>query len=146
MINKKELALGKGLPSEGVAEAQDPKDLTVEERLALLEEKYKAMSIAFNTQNKMLAKKEQENEVYTEVFGAQPKNHEGVPLNMSLIGITRGIPYILIVDEFGRYSVGNDEYQSLSAAAEAVSGVRRSGWTFWKTSDGRTAKEAFGKK
>ncbi|RLI56702.1 MAG: hypothetical protein DRO87_07760, partial [Candidatus Thorarchaeota archaeon] len=44
------------------------------------------------------------------------------------------------------FRVGDQIYKSLSAAAEAVSGVRRSGWTFWKLPDGRTAKEAFGKK
>ena len=41
------------------------------------------------------------------------------------------------------YYIDNVKYYSLSAAAEAVSGVRRSGWTFWKLVDGTTVKEAF---
>jgi hypothetical protein len=54
-----------------------------------------------------------------------------------------GNQVILVVTE-GDLFIGNKSYNSLSAAAEAISGVvRKSGWAFWKTADGRTAKEAF---
>lgn len=71
---------------------------------------------------------------------------DGVPINMCLVGISRknDFPYILITKEDGYY-IGNTKYNSLSAAAEAVSGCRRSGWTFWKTVDKQTLKEALGK-
>lgn len=143
-MNKHEIALGKGLPGHGVAMVKEPESL--EERVKLLEEKFRAMTMAFHSTKAMLAKKQAESEIIEEVFGGQPKNKDGVPLNTTLIGYTRGMPYILIVNELGEYLVGNAKYQSLSAAAEAVSGVRRSGWTFWMTVDGRQAKEAFGKK
>lgn len=72
-------------------------------------------------------------------------NHDGLPLNSSYIGLTSKsqYPYILMVDEDGAYRVGNEKFASLSAAAEHVSGVRRSGWTFWSLFDGRTLKEVY---
>lgn len=69
-------------------------------------------------------------------------NKDNIPINTLLIGVSMGRPYILTVNKYD-YCVGTKTYDTLSAAAEAVSGNRRSGWVFWKTSDGRTAKEAF---
>lgn len=72
-------------------------------------------------------------------------NQDGIPLNSSYIGITSKsqYPYILIVDQDGIYRIGQTRFSSLSAAAEHVSGVRRSGWTFWRFFDGRTLKEVY---
>ena len=82
--------------------------------------------------------KEEDNAVY---------NKDGIPLNGAFIGYTQASPwpYILIVDNDGSYRVGNKTYASLSAAAEDVSGVRRSGWVFWELLDGRTLKEVYKK-
>jgi len=68
-----------------------------------------------------------------------------VPYDVLFVGHSRGRQYTMIHTKEG-FKVGNRIYPSLSAAAEGVSGVRRSGWTFWCLPDGRTAKEAFGKK
>jgi len=143
-MDKKEIQLGRGLPSQGVAVTKEPE--TIEERVKMLEERFHAMTIAFHATRNMLAKKEAENNIVEEVFGGQPKNRDGIPLNTTLMGVTKGITYILIVNDLGEYIVGNSKYPSLSAAAEAVSGTRRSGWTFWYANDGRPAKEAFGKR
>jgi len=72
-------------------------------------------------------------------------NKDGLPLNTVYVGQTKKVeaPILLTVETDGSYKIGNNTYKSLSAAAEAVSGVRRSGWTFWKTFDGKTLKEAF---
>ena len=72
-------------------------------------------------------------------------NKDGVPLNSSFIGFTQNskYPYILLVDDKGIYRVGKETFLSLSSAAEFVSGVRRSGWTFWQLLDGRTLKEVY---
>lgn len=81
-------------------------------------------------------------------IGAQLEeiNNDELPIGLCLIGIsTRGGTSALTVRNDGYY-VGQNRYDSLSAAAEAVSGVRRSGWTFWRMSDGRTIKETFGKR
>lgn len=142
-MDKKEIALGKGVASSGVAAIKKPQ--TVEDRLTALEEKIHAITIAFHATRNMLAKKESPEVKADPHFGQQPTNKDGVPLNSTLIGITKGVPYILVVNELGEYLVGNNKYHSLSAAAEAVSGVRRSGWTFWKTAEGITVKEAFRK-
>jgi len=71
-------------------------------------------------------------------------NKDGIPFNLCFVGVDRtGFPRILTAREDGYY-IGNIKYNSLSAAAEDVSGiVRKSGWVFWKLPDGRTAKEAF---
>ena len=72
-------------------------------------------------------------------------NKDGLPLNTVYIGQTKKVeaPILLTVEADGSYKIGQMTYKSLSAAAEAVSGVRRSGWTFWKTFEGKTLKEAF---
>jgi hypothetical protein len=72
-------------------------------------------------------------------------NKDGLPLNTSYIGVTSKspYPYILVVDQDGTYRIGNEKFTSLSAAAAFVSGVRRSGWTFWRLLDGRTIKEVY---
>ena len=73
-------------------------------------------------------------------------NKDDLPVGLSLTGTSmRGGFQVLDIKEDGYY-IGPYRYDSLSSAAEAVSGVRRSGWTFWRLSDGRTIKEAFGKR
>lgn len=75
----------------------------------------------------------------------EEKKKEGkaeIPEGTILWGTTRGMNFFLTVQHGGFY-VGTTRYDSPSAAAEAVSGVRRSGWAFWKLPDGKTLKEAF---
>jgi len=81
-----------------------------------------------------------------ELEAPQGLNKDGIPIGLVCIGETekKQFPICMTVKEKS-YQVGMEEYQSLSAAAEAVSGVRRSGWTFWKLPDGRTLKEALRK-
>lgn len=73
---------------------------------------------------------------------SRTNNEKNIPFETTFIGKTNGDYYFLKSKNDGFY-VGDSKYQSLSAAAEAVSGCRRSGWTFWKLPDGRTAKEVF---
>jgi len=73
---------------------------------------------------------------------ADNKTGLSIPEGTELMGTTHGVPYFLIAKS-GKFYIGTREYPSLSAAAEGISGVRRSGWTFWKLPDGRTVKEAF---
>lgn len=143
-MDKKQIALGKGVPRSGVAVTKDPQ--TLEERISLLEEKIHAMTVAFHATRNLLKQKQVVEEINDEVFGEEPKNKDGLPLNTTLIGISKDVPYILIINDIGEYLVGNTKHASLSSAAEAVSGVRRSGWTFWKLPDGRTAKDVFRKR
>ncbi len=72
-------------------------------------------------------------------------NKDGIPVNTCYIGYvkTSRHPYILIVNEKGEYTLGAKTFGSLSSAAEYVSGVRRSGWTFWHTLEGIPLKELY---
>jgi len=70
------------------------------------------------------------------------KNDEVIPTGTVLTGNTKGVNYFCQVKEDGFY-VGVTKYPSLSAAAEGVSGVRRSGWTFWKLPNEKTVKEVY---
>lgn len=107
---------------------------TVEERLAALEAQIELLVKSISTATKGEKK---------DTLAHNPDiNKDGLPFFINLIGVTRGTPYVLSVMP-DAYYVGNRPYASLSAAAKGVSGVRRSGWTFWKLPNGRTAKEAF---
>jgi hypothetical protein len=119
-----------GQATMGVAKEATPSD-ALEQRILVLEQRLAEMEARFRRAN-------QESE------RTKPKT-PNIPYDVLLVGTTRGIQYTLVRTPQG-FRVGNTIYKSLSAAAEAVSGVRRSGWTFWHLPDGRTAKEVFGKK
>jgi len=70
------------------------------------------------------------------------ENKVEIPEGTVLTGTTKGLSYFMHVRDGGFY-VGITRYDSLSAAAEGISGVRRSGWTFWKLPNGKTVKEMF---
>jgi hypothetical protein len=129
------LALGRSAPKKGVALAVVPR--TLDERVALLEAMVKNLQLI--NDDLMREKSGGESNAYSDSF-----NRQGIPLGTCLIGTVRGTaPRVLTVTKDG-YFVGKTQFASLSAAAEAVSGItRKSGWVFWKLADGRTVKEAF---
>lgn len=69
-----------------------------------------------------------------------------IPVGTILTGSSKGKNFLAVVEAVDRIKVGNTLYSSLSAAAEGVSGVRRSGWSFWKLPNGGTVKEIFKQK
>lgn len=117
--------------------------ITIEERMKLLESRITTLTKAFNAVNSERVKDSRQQTDYN-----GPRSHtnkDGLPIGISLLGqSTRGGTYVLSV-KHDKYYIGTAVYDSLSAAAEAASGVRRSGWTFWRMTDGRTVKEAYGK-
>ncbi len=133
---QKSLALGKSTSKKGTALAVRPK--TVEERVELLEAMVKNL-LQINA-DLIKEKVDSSSDAYSEAS----LNKQGIPIGTCLIGAARGgIPRVLSVSEDG-YFIGDTQFNSLSSAAHAVSGiVRKSGWVFWKLPDGRTAKEAF---
>ncbi len=74
-------------------------------------------------------------------------NRDNIPVNTVFVGKSskQKKTFFLFVNRKGEYLVGHKKFGSPSAAAEYVSGVRRSGWTFWKDSKGRTLKELYKK-
>ncbi len=76
-------------------------------------------------------------------------NKDGIPYMTKLKGISTvkgefpdGKDFELLVTTRG-YEINGQCYNSLSAAAEGVSGNRRNGWEWWKTEDGKTAASVF---
>jgi len=141
-MNKK-IALGQTFSGKsGTGKLAEP--INTEEKIQILEQRLEFMTKAFYAAKQALANKKGNQNAYEEP--GMPMNKHGIPLNSSFFGTSRGVPYVLYVSNNGRYFVSNEEYPSLSAAAEAVSGVRRSGWTFWKLPGGRTVKEVYRKR
>ncbi len=72
-------------------------------------------------------------------------NSEGLTIGTVLRGKSKEQFYTLEVIEGGYLCSNGDIYQSLSGAALGVSGNRRSGWKFWKTSSGQPVGEITGR-
>lgn len=114
------------------------KPKTLSERINSLEERIALLTQAFNST--LVEEVREQEDIHVE-----GTNKDGIPIDISLLSNSmRGGIHILSVKQDG-YWVGIDRYDSLSAAAEGVSGVRRSGWVFWKVPNGKTVKEVYGK-
>lgn len=119
--------------------------VTLEERVKALQQQVEDLVKAFHTVNSVRIKDKRQQEVYDNPYITNA-NKDGIPIGLSLLGSSiKGGIHVLTINADGYY-VGITKFDSLSAAAEGVSGVRRSGWTYWKLPDGRTVKEAFGKR
>ncbi|TET61125.1 MAG: DUF2924 domain-containing protein [Candidatus Stahlbacteria bacterium] len=124
------IALGQAVKSSGVGLAVSKKELSDQERIDILEQQIDHMHKIIQL---LKTKKEPSN-----------LNKDGIPIGLECWGTTEKVPYLLIMSvEIDGYRIGNFKYSSLSAAAEAVSGVRRSGWVFWKLPTGETLKELY---
>lgn len=135
-MDLKNVSLGKA-PDSGVGKTIKPKN--EHERLAFIENKLSMLTEIVARMQKAVhldEKREEEMSAYEDV------NRDGLTIGSNFIGTTKGMTYVLTVQN-DAYYIGATPYASLSAAAEGVSGVRRSGWTFWKLPDGRTVKEVY---
>lgn len=142
-MDKSKAALGatRQAASTDTCFAAAPDNLSPEARIFLLEEQMKHMRRVL-----MRLRKEHGGSPTPKHLGlsATNLNKDGIPSGTVCIGATEKSPFLYYLTVDGdNYVVGNQPFASLSAAAEAVSLVRRSGWTFWKLLDGRTLKEAF---
>lgn len=129
-MEKKEAALGIGLEKKH-ATSITVQPVTLEERLGTLTKRVDELTKSFNAMHSSAVKS---GHALTDI-----------PPGTLLFGKSGKKEAILVVTETG-FFIGQTRYNSLSAAAKIVSGVRRSGWAFWKTMDGKTAKEAFSNK
>ena len=138
-MDKAKAALNSDPASEvGVCFAIDPAKLDPGERILLLEQQM------IHMQGVIIKLRKKQQVSPKPALTASSMNKDGIPVGTVCLGATEKSPflYYLTVNPDG-YTVGSTQFASLSAAAEAVSLVRRSGWTFWKLMDGRTLKEAF---
>jgi hypothetical protein len=131
-----------------VVEMMDQLPHSMEERVAMLEGRQEQLVqmmdnvFAILKDVRAMVQAESDQRV-TEAINHNLKSKKlGIPEGTVLNGTTKGLSYFLQVKD-GAFYVGNTRYDTLSAAAEAVSGVRRSGLTFWKLDDGKTVKEVF---
>lgn len=139
-MDKSKAALG-STAAAATCIAVDTMDLLPEDRIFVLEEQMKHMLRVITR-----LRKEQHGSSAPE-HPAVPAGHlnkDGIPIGTVCYGVTEKSPllYYLTIETDG-YAVGAHKFQSLSAAAEAVSMVRRSGWTFWRLLDGRSLKEVY---
>jgi len=139
--------LGEDIESEVVEVENEHPVNTIPEQISALEKRQEELTLMMD--NIFFVIKSMRDTAYRErdkVASAAMENMdapaipEGTVLNCS----TKGLSYFLQVRD-GAFFVGTTRYESLSAAAQGVSGVRRSGWSFWKLPDGRTIKEVFRK-
>lgn len=142
---KKFLPLGAapdpGLP--GTCYAVNPSNLSDEQRIKILEEQVTHMSRTITMLKKKMKKS---NNAYAGTAAAADEslNKDGIPIHTVCTGATSASPFLFYLTVLKNgYQVGSKIYESLSAAAEEVSGVRRSGWAFWKLPGGTTLKEAY---
>ncbi len=139
------VALGDDVEIE-VVEVEEPRPQTPDERLGFLEQRLIHMTNMLDSLFAMVkdlsdtTDKEKNEEINKTID--KKKADLTIPVDTILTGNTKGLSYFLQVRKDGFY-VGETKHESLSAAAEVISGTRRSGWTFWKLPDGRTVKEVF---
>jgi len=131
-----------------IAEIVEHHPHTIEEKIAALETRQENMTQMMDNMFALLKEiravvQADHDKRVTQVLNETIKSKAmAIPEGTVLNGKTRGLSYFLQVKN-GAFYVGNTRFPTLSAAAEAVSGVRRSGLTFWKLDDGRTVKEVF---
>lgn len=133
MIVAEQVALGRPIKRSGIVTiAEEPESL--EDKVAFLEAKVQMLIETMREPRKI------------EPSGVRVGyNFDGIPLGISLIGTSQKSGISVMTVHSDGYYLGLNRYDSLSAAAEEASGVRRSGWMFWKLPDGRTVKEACGR-
>ena len=142
------VALGADIEEAELVEVIEAQPGNIDEEVAVLKNRVTHLTNAMDSVFTMV--KELQDDVHQErdhkltavIEEKKKENKIEVPVGTVLTGHTKGLSYFLQTKEGGFY-VGITRYDSLSAAAEGVSGVRRSGWTFWKLPDGKTVKEVF---
>lgn len=142
----RKIALGEDIEDTGMVDLLRQEPNSLEDRVEFLEAKLghlilavDSLAIAFK-QLRDATNVKQDKAINEEI--AKTKSDAQIPVGTELVGQSNGLTYWCIVKEDG-FWVGNTNYQSLSAAAQGVSGVRRSGWTFWKLPNGQTVKEVY---
>jgi len=140
------VTLGKDIIVDEIEMEADP--VTVEDRLAYLEQAIKQHTLSLDSLYSIV-KENNVNQIEEKHIDDQieiNKSDNKIPIGTRLIGTTKGTPFWCMVKEDGFY-VGINRYDSLSAAAKMVSGVRRSGWSFWKfdtgQNKGKSVKEIY---
>lgn len=145
----KYVALGEEGPEVEIVEVA-PQPQTQDERIDLIESKINQLALSVDSLHSIIKKLRDRTSIRRDYAISERiekvKSDMKIPEGTVLVGVTRNVPYYCEVKN-GAFYIGITKYPTLSAAAEGISGVRRSGWTFWKLSggkhDGRTVKDVF---
>jgi len=142
------VALGADIEDAELVEVIEEQPGNIDEEVAVLKNQVNHLTSALDSMFSMVkelqddANQEKYHDLTAVIEGKKKENKVEIPEGTVFTGHTKGLSYFLQAKEGGFY-VGITRYDSLSAAAEGVSGVRRSGWTFWKLPNGKTVKEVF---
>ena len=145
----KYVSLGEEGPEVEIAEVA-PQPQTQDERIDLIESRVNQLALSIDSIHSIIKKLRDKADAKKDYAISEKiekvKSDMKIPEGTILVGITRGVSYYCEVKN-GAFYVGITRYPTLSAAASGVSGIRRSGWTFWKLSggkhNGKTVKEVF---
>ena len=145
----KYVALGEEGPEVEIVEVA-PQPQTQEEKINLMEIRMNQLALSIDSLHSIIKKLRDRSSAKRDYAISERiekiKSDGKIPEGTILVGITRNVPYYCEVKD-GAFYIGVTRYPTLSAAAAGVSGVRRSGWAFWKLSggkhNGKTVKEIF---
>lgn len=145
----KYVALGEEGPEVEMVEL-GPQPQTQEEKINTMENRINQLALSIDSLHSIIKKLRDRASARKDYAISEKiektKSDMKIPEGTVLVGLTRNVPYYCEVKN-GAFYIGITRYPTLSAAAEGVSGVRRSGWTFWKLSggkhNGKTVKEIF---
>lgn len=145
----KYVALGDEGPEIEVAEVV-PRPQNIEEKVASMEARMNQIALSLDSIHSVIKQLRDRANVRKDHAISEniekTKSDMKIPEGIVLVGVTRGVPYYCEVKN-GAFYVGVTKYTTLSAAAQGISGVRRSGWAFWKISggkhNGKSVKEIF---
>ena len=145
----KYVALGEEGPEVEIVEVA-PQPQTQEEKINLMEIRMNQLALSIDSLHSIIKKLRDRSSAKRDYAISEKiekiKSDGKIPEGTILVGITRNVPYYCEVKD-GAFYIGITRYPTLSAAATGVSGVRRSGWAFWKLSggkhNGKTVKEVF---
>jgi hypothetical protein len=136
-MDKSKAALGAGVEIGATCTAVNMKNMTERQQIELLQQQVAQM-------HRVILQLKKSAGTPAVSMLDDSLNKDGIPVGTVCFGATEKSPFLIYLTvEAEDYTVGGKTYPSLSAAAEDVSQVRRSGWTFWRLLDGRTLKEAY---
>lgn len=149
MKENKAVALGEDFEIE-MDRVDEDEPVTIEERVVFLEHVVKTHTASLDSLYAIVKEIRSvtvnPEQLDKKIDESKKHNRDEVPPGTVLKGVTNKTPFWCVVKPDGFY-VGIQRYDSLSAAAAAVSGVRRSGWTFWRFDrgkyEGKTVKEVY---
>ena len=130
-------------PDVSLQKINTPKDINIDKATSqegrLLELEAKMCSIA-----QMLYMFKRSGLPKKVVLTKRNTTEEGIPFNTCYLGYTKGsiYPYILVVTEEGKYTIGDKEFETFETSTEYLCGNGTDGFKFWQTFEGISLAES----